>query len=135
MAKQAEADQNQEQKQKEPRGLSLQPGESLVLWARPAPGVTWPKYLYTLGLYSFWRRRHTFVLTNKRILISKGIFARAERSIPLNRVDDASFVRRGLAAYCEVVVGGGRGSRRVERVGPLAARTARRFAQETQARS
>jgi uncharacterized membrane protein YdbT with pleckstrin-like domain len=131
MAKQAEADQTQ----KTPRGLALQQGESLVLWARPSAGVTWAKYLYTLGLYSVWRRRHTFVLTDKRILVSKGIFARSERSIPLNRVDDASFVRRGLAAYCEVVVGGGRGSRRVERVGPLAARTARRFARETQARS
>ncbi|HSS09049.1 MAG TPA: PH domain-containing protein [Acidimicrobiales bacterium] len=120
--------------QKKLRGVHLQPGETLVLLARPSRGVTWPKYLYTLGLYGIWRKRQTFALTTRRILLSKGVFARSERSIPLNRVDDASFNRRGFAAYCDVAVTT-RGPRRVERVGPLSSGMARRFTREVQDRT
>jgi hypothetical protein len=123
-----------EPNQKKLRGVYLQPSETVVLLARPSRGVTWHKYLYTLGFYGSWRKRHTFVLTNRRILISKGVFARSERSIPLNRVDDASFNRRGFAAYCDVAVTT-RGPRRVERVGPLSAGMARRFTREVQDRT
>jgi PH (Pleckstrin Homology) domain-containing protein len=130
MAEQVEAEQNERQL----RRVSLQPGESVVLLAHPSRAVTWPKYLYTLGLYGIWRKRQTYILTNRRILLSRGVFARSERSVPMDRVDDASFLRRGLAAYSEVVVSG-RGPRRIERIGPLSARTARRFTREVQART
>jgi hypothetical protein len=123
-----------DQKPRKLRGVDLQPGESLVVLARPSRGVTWPKYLYTLGLYGIWRKRHTFALTDRRVLTSEGVFNRSERSIPLTRVDDASYRRRGLAAYCDLVVTG-RGPRRTERLGPLSSRAARRFAREVQART
>jgi hypothetical protein len=112
----------------------LQPGETMIVMARPSRRVTWPKYLYTLGIYGIWRKRHVFVLTDRRILAGEGVFNRSERSIPLTRVDDASYRRRGLAAYCDVVVMS-RGTRRTERLGPLSARAARRFAREVQART
>jgi hypothetical protein len=116
------------------RGIDLQPGETVIVMARPSRSVTWPKYLYTLGLYGIWRKRHMFVLTDRRILASEGVFNRSERSIPLSRIDDASFRRRGLAAYCDVVVTS-RGPRRTERLGPLSSRAARRFAREVQSRT
>ena len=112
----------------------LQPGEIMIVMARPARRVTWPKYLYTLGMYGIWRKRHLFVLTDRRILAGEGVFNRSERSIPLTRIEDATFRRRGLAAYCDVVVMS-RGTRRTERLGPLSARAARRFAREVQART
>ena len=115
------------------RGI-LQPGETMIMMTRPARRVTFPKYLYTLGLYGIWRKRHLFVLTDRRILAGEGVFNRSERSIPLTRVEDATFRRRGLAAYCDVVVTS-RGGRRTERLGPLSARAARRFAREVQART
>jgi hypothetical protein len=127
-------DQVPEQVPKSLRGIDLQPGETVIVMARPSRGVTWPKYLYTLGLYGIWRKRHTFVLTDRRILAGEGVFNRSERSIPLSRVEDASFRRRGLAAYCDVLVTA-RGPRRTERLGPLSGRAARRFAREVQARS
>ena len=114
--------------------LELLPGESVLFRVHPWRGATWPKYLYTLGLYGIWRKRHTFVLTDRRILASEGVFNRSERSIPLARVEDATFRRRGLAAYCDVVVTS-RGPRRTERLGPLSSRAARKFTREVQART
>jgi Bacterial PH domain len=117
--------------------VDLQRGESLVLVARPARSVVWPRYLVTLGVYGIWRKRHTFVLTDRRVLIGRGVLVRTERSIPLDRVHDAVYRRRGLAAYCELV-GVGRGGRhvehRVEQIGPLSPLRARRFTAEVLAR-
>ena len=54
------------------RTVHLFDGETIVLIARPARTVTGHKYLVTLGLYSIWRKRTTFVLTDRRILIGMG---------------------------------------------------------------
>jgi hypothetical protein len=108
------------------RNVHLLDGESIVLVARPARSVTGHKYLMTLGLYSIWRKRTTFVLTDRRILIGSGVFVRTEKSIPLDRVDDAVYLRRGVSSYSEVVYSK-RGSRAVERIGPLTPYAARRF--------
>ena len=70
-------------------GLPRHEGEAVVLLARPARSVTAHRYLYTLGLYGIWRKRNTFVLTDRRVLIGEGLFNRSERSIPLDRIDDA----------------------------------------------
>jgi hypothetical protein len=111
------------------RGLELQSGERLVLVARPWRLNRLLKYLYTLGLYGFWRKRNTFVLTDRRVLVGKGIFGRSERSIPLARIDDASYERRGLAGYADIV-SFDRGGRRLERIGPLSPRRAKGFTTE-----
>jgi Bacterial PH domain len=116
------------------RRMTLQPDEDVVLVLRPARTVTWPKYLLTLGLYGVWRKRHTFVLTTRRILIGRGILVRTERSIPLDHVDDAVYTRRGLAAYAELTCHGRR-TQRLERIGPLSPFGAKRFTHEVLARS
>jgi PH (Pleckstrin Homology) domain-containing protein len=108
-------------------GLPLGPGESVVLVARPSLFVTWPKYVLTLGLYGVWRKRETAVVTNRRILISRGVLSRSERSIPFDHIDDAMFVRRGFAGYTDVLL---RRSNRVERIGPHHPNEARRLTSE-----
>jgi hypothetical protein len=108
-------------------GLPLRDGESIVLVARPSILVTWPKYVYTLGLYGAWRKRHTAVVTSHRVLVNKGVFARSERSIPFDRIDDATFIRRGYAGYTDVRLAR---SNRVERIGPFQPWQARRFTSE-----
>ena len=54
------------------------------------------------------------------------MFVRTEKSIPLDRIDDAVYLRRGVSSYSEVVYSK-RGSRAVERIGPLTPYAARRF--------
>jgi len=108
-------------------GLPLQPGESILLVARPSIAVNWPKYLATLGLYGIWRKRATTVLTNRRILLNRGVLARTERSIPFTHVNDARFFRRGYAGYADILM---RGSSRIERIGPMRPSQARRVTSE-----
>ena len=98
--------------------------------ARPGRLATFPKFIFTLGLYSFWRRRDTSVLTDQRILLGRGIVRRRERSIPLAVVDDVTFARRGINSYADVTFRDGRSST-LRRIGPMTPRTARRFAKET----
>jgi hypothetical protein len=113
--------------------LALRPEESVVLVLRPSRWLSLPKYLYTLGFYGLWRKRHTYVLTDQRILMGKGVFVRTERSVPISQVEDAVFVRRGIACYCEVTVSI-HGGMRSNMVGPLSPKSARRLAAEIQAR-
>jgi hypothetical protein len=115
-------------------GVDVERGESVVLLARPAIGAVWPKYVVTLGLYSLWRKRDVSVLTDRRVLIGKGIIRRTERSIPLSNITDAMYQRKGLFAYCEIAATM-RGRTDVRRVGPLSTRQARQFTQAVMARS
>jgi hypothetical protein len=114
--------------------VHLHDGESIVLVARPARSVTSHRYLYTLGLYGIWRKRNTFVVTDRRVLIGEGVFVHSERSIPFDRVDDAVYIRRGVAGYTDVVFSR-RGDRMVERIGPLTPFAARRFTDAILART
>jgi hypothetical protein len=116
------------------RGLRLHAGESVVLVARPARTMTWHKYLVTLGFYGIWRKRNIFILTDRRVVVGQGVFFRTERSIPLDRVDDARYSRRGISAYSEVVVRV-RDGQRLERIGPLLPVTAKGFTYEVLART
>jgi Bacterial PH domain len=115
------------QRKLERHGLPLQRGESIILVAHPSLVTAWPKYLFTLGLYGLWRTRHTTVLTNRRILIGRGVISRSERSIPFDRINDARFVRNGYVGYTDLFL---RGSNRIERIGPIRPRDARRLASE-----
>jgi membrane protein YdbS with pleckstrin-like domain len=89
--------------------------------------ATWPKLVLTLGLYGLWRRRQTTILTNRRVLLNKGVIMHSERAIPIERIADAQFERKGLYAYTDLII---RDSRRIERIGPLSPRNARRLASE-----
>jgi Bacterial PH domain len=112
-----------------PRGLPLQKGEEVILVATPSRAANFYKYIYTLGLYGFWRKRETAVVTNRRLLMGKGIFNREEYSIAISDVDSARFTRRGFNSYAQVRVGG-RSRRRTEAIGPMSASNARRFVGE-----
>jgi hypothetical protein len=104
--------------------LLLEPDESVVLVEHPSRMLNLPKYVFSLGLYGIWRKRDIAAVTNRRVILGRGLIRRDERSIPLARVRDASFVRHGLASYSDLEVTGRRGTD-VIRIGPLAARRAR----------
>lgn len=84
------------------------------------------KYLVTLGVYGPWRKRHTTVVTTRRILLGRGIFNREERSIPLRHVDGVHFARRLLNSYA-LVTYNNRGQYENARLGPFSSRTARKL--------
>ncbi len=130
MTKRTQAEQD---KWKRPRGLTLRGGESIVMVVRPSRALSFGKYLYTLGLYGIWRKRQVYVLTDERLMTGKGVVNRTETSIPINRIDEVGFVRRGLGSYCQIVLTA-HGRRRLELVGPLLAKDARRMAGEIQTR-
>lgn len=110
-------------------GMQLQNGESIIVVGRPSLYSVWPKYLFTLGLYQLWRKRNVLVLTDRRVVAGKGIFSRTERSTAMNRIQNATYVRNGLSAYC-MLDSTSRGRPEVQRLGPLTARKARRFTDE-----
>ena len=116
------------------RGINVQEGESVLLVARPALAAVWPKYLLTLGAYGIWRRRNTSVLTDRRVLIGKGFISRTEHSIPLNRINDAVYQRKGLFAYVEIA-SVRRGRPAVQRLGPLSTRQARQLTDQILSRT
>ena len=103
--------------------------EDVVMVTRPGRLATLPRYLATLGLYGFWRKRDTSAITNQRVLLANGIISRNERSIPLAHVDDVAVSRRGVYSYVKLTITQ-RGSTIEQRVGPLRPGTARRFARE-----
>ncbi len=115
-------------------GVDVERGEEVVLVARPAISAVWYKYLFTLGLYGFWRSHDVSIITNRRVLVGKGIVNRKETSLPYARINDASYVRKGLYAYCEVAATL-RGRGHLQRIGPLSSRQARRFTAEILSRS
>jgi len=119
---------------KKPRGDRSVKGrlfddEALLMVTRPGRMATLPRYLATLGLYGFWRKRDTSAITNQRVLLANGILSRNERSIPLSHVDDVAVSRRGLYSYVKLTITQ-RGGTVEQRVGPMPPGAARRFAKE-----
>jgi hypothetical protein len=109
------------------RGVPLlAPDEQIIAVERQSRKLAVPRYLATLGLYEMWRRRHLSAVTDRRLLLGRGVIRRDEKAIPLRRVHDVSFTRRGIASCANVVVRGHWGSETV-RIGPLSARRARGF--------
>jgi Short C-terminal domain/Bacterial PH domain len=77
-----------------PGGVTLQDGETAERVIYPPISRTWPLYLPTLGLWEIWRRRHYLALTNQRLMHGKGIvMIKTHRSIPLARIQDATYTR------------------------------------------
>jgi hypothetical protein len=105
-------------------GPYLEPDEEVLLVERPSRMIRLPKYLLTLGIYGLWRKREIAAVTDRRLIFGRGIVRRSERSIPLGRVQDVTFLRRGFASYANVVISGRRGTESV-RIGPTTARRAR----------
>ncbi len=118
-----------QKKKRTVRGIDVDRGETVLLVARPSIAAVWYRYVLTLGIYGFWRRQDVSVLTDRRVLVGKGILRRSERSIPLQSINDAVYLRRLFFAFCEIS-STVRGRNHVLQVGPLSARQARRFTQE-----
>lgn len=49
----------------------------------------WIKLALTLGLYFIWWRNKSLTVTNKLIIVKKGLLRKTERSIPLKHVLEA----------------------------------------------
>jgi hypothetical protein len=116
-------------RKKKPEDPGLFPDEMVVMTAVPARGPTTHKYLATLGLYGLWRKRRTSTVTDRRVLMGRGLIHRTERSIPMRNIEDVVFKRQGLNGWVEVDIND-RGSHRAEKIGPMSPRSARRFASE-----
>jgi hypothetical protein len=123
-----------EKKKQKIRGIDVERGETVLMVARPAIAAVWYRYLATLGVYALWRRQDVSVLTDRRVLVGKGIIRRTERSLPLANINDAVYQRKLFFAFSEISYTV-RGRNQVLQVGPLSARQARRLTQAVMARS
>ena len=98
--------------------VRLNPGEEILCDEVPSAFWTYPLYLGTLGLWAVWRGRHHFLLTNQRVMITKGIVSKSEQSVPLVRIQDVS-LQRSLVAGGYVKLSSAGGGISVEKIGPL----------------
>jgi Short C-terminal domain/Bacterial PH domain len=77
-----------------PKGVTLQEGETPQRVIYPSAGRTWILHLWTLGLWEIWRRRHYLALTDQRLMQAKGVvMVKTHRSVPLSRIQDATYSR------------------------------------------
>lgn len=91
-----------------PGGVELHPGEQVVALMYPWWMATLLSYVFTLGLWEIWRRRHYIALTNERLIYAKGIvFRKASRSVPLSRIQDATYERQFWAGGFQISSAGG----------------------------
>jgi len=91
-----------------PTGIELHSGERLVASIYPWWLATIGYYLLTLGLWEIWRRRHFIALTDQRLLHGKGIvLSKSLRSVPLSRVQDATYDRKLWAGGVQISSAGG----------------------------
>lgn len=91
-----------------PGAVDMNSGEQVVALMYPWWLATLPYYLFTLGLWVIWRRRHYIALTNERLVYSKGIVInKVSRSVPLSRIQDATYARRFWSGGIEISSAGG----------------------------
>jgi hypothetical protein len=108
MAVAAETEEIVVRKARLPRGVELHPDERVVEIMYPWWAATILAYLLTLGLWEIWRRRHYVAMTNQRLLHGRGIVMwKSQRSVPLVRVQDATYDRRAWAGGVQVSSAGG----------------------------
>lgn len=79
-------------------------------------------YFWTLGLYAFWRRNKYFVVTDHRVIVSKGIIGKTQRNVPLEMIQDASFGT--IMGIGSVVLSSADGLLSVQKMGPMKTQTA-----------
>jgi hypothetical protein len=56
----------------------LQDDERVIFTAHPGSWGIAGLYFWTLGLYSFWRRATYFVVTDRRVIKSKGLVSKTQ---------------------------------------------------------
>ncbi len=104
----------------------LQPGEQIIFTAHPSGWATSGYYIWTLGLWAFWRNATTFTVTDRRVIQAKGRITKSVRSGPLPMVQDAT-VKTSLGAGSVILSSAG-GSLSVEKFGPMRAADAHALA-------
>jgi membrane protein YdbS with pleckstrin-like domain len=101
----------------------LEQGESVIFTAHPGSWMLFGIYLFTLGLYHFWRRNQYFVVTDHRVIHTSGIVSKRQKNVPLEMVQDASL---GTAfGVGNVGLSSAGGPLSVQRMGPMRAVEAR----------
>jgi len=108
--------------------FQLQTGETILNEQLPSKLWTTGIYIFTLGLWSVWRKRHRFILTNKRVVVRMGIITKSQVDIPLGRVQDISVVTSVVNGSVIAFSSAG-GSLGVSSIGPLTRAQAREFAE------
>ena len=105
--------------------LTFQPNEVVVRDMRRSPLATLGAEVCTLGLYEIARRRTHLILTNQRVISSRGVLHRSVRSLPLDRIQDASLSNTFWSA--KIVFSSAGGGAGIEALTGLRTRTARAF--------
>jgi hypothetical protein len=71
--------------------IVLADDERITITVRPAVWTSIFRYIFTLGLYEFWRRVHVWVVTDRRVVERRGLLInKSESSLPLFYVQDAA---------------------------------------------
>lgn len=78
-----------------PATVQLHEDERVVLTLLPSHWWTLGFYVFSLGLWHFWRKRHVYILTDQRVIVTKGIINTTVGSAPLSRIQDIH-VRRSI---------------------------------------
>jgi len=102
----------------------LQEDERVLFTAHPGSWGLVGFYFWTLGLYGFWRRATYFMVTDHRVIRTKGLlFSKTQSNVPLEMVQDASLATSfGIG---NVVLSSAGGPLSAQKLGPMKAETAR----------
>jgi Short C-terminal domain len=66
------------------------------------------RYVFTLGLWHIWRKRNYLVLTTERVWLAHGRFIwKQQRSLPLAKVQDATYKKNLFYGGVTVTTAGG----------------------------
>lgn len=98
--------------------IQLQPGESALAAHNPSPFWSCGLYVFTLGLWELWRRKHVLLLTNQRLVSRRGILTKSETSIDLARIQEVK-VDRSIFIGGYVTLSTAGGPTGLLRLGPL----------------
>jgi membrane protein YdbS with pleckstrin-like domain len=87
--------------------LRLQPDEHILVALQPSGWPVVPNYIFSIGLYEFWRRAKVYALTDQRVLIRKGRLSKTEQNLPIRYVQDAKMTHSLGIGGVEVSTAGG----------------------------
>jgi membrane protein YdbS with pleckstrin-like domain len=87
--------------------LRLQPDEHVLVALQPSGWPVVPFYVFSVGLYEFWRRAKVYALTDQQVLVRKGRLNKTEQNLPLRYVQDARMTHSLGIGAVEVSTAGG----------------------------
>lgn len=114
--------------------IRLLSGEEIVLDLKLSAWWTLGLYIVTLGLWTFWRKRHRILVTTQRLIVIKGIINKSEAVIPLERIQDVRLKTSPFFGGQVVLSSAGGGLLGVQRISQLTRADARELAHELNAR-